>query len=405
MKLFEDIIMEDKNYYTSGQFAKMANVSTRTIRFYDQKGLLKPSRIENGSRLYTDADFARLQQIILLKYLGFSLEEIKNMTIGDSDYHILLNSLEIQSRLIEDKLAQMQLVAGAIKETSAAIRSSKSINWDHMLNLIHLTNMESSLKSQYVNASNITARIKLHNLYSINKEGWFPWIYRQCKIKSDMKVLELGCGNGALWTNNTTKIPAGADITVSDVSNGMLRDAKRNMKTLSTSMHFKKIDATNIPFEDNSFDLCIANHLLFYLDLNAKKKNALAEIYRILKPGGKLVCSTYGSNHMKEISDLVTSFDNRIRLSSDKLYENFGLDNGKEILSHFFKKNKIEKKLYDDYLLVDSVEPLIEYILSCHGNQNEYLLDRYSDFKAFVTSKMGTGFKITKESGIFICTK
>ncbi len=46
MKLFEDTIMEDKNYYTSGQFAKMANVSTRTIRFYDQKGLLKPSRIE-----------------------------------------------------------------------------------------------------------------------------------------------------------------------------------------------------------------------------------------------------------------------------------------------------------------------------------------------------------------------
>ncbi len=181
--------MEDKNYYTSGQFAKMANVSTRTIRFYDQKGLLKPSRIENGSRLYTDADFARLQQIILLKYLGFSLEEIKNMTIGDSDYHILLNSLELQSRLIEDKLAQMQLVAGAIKETSAAIRSRGEVNWDHMLNLIHLTNMESSLKSQYINASNISARIKLHNLYSNNKEGWFPWIYKQCHIKSYMNVL------------------------------------------------------------------------------------------------------------------------------------------------------------------------------------------------------------------------
>jgi hypothetical protein len=108
---------------------------------------------------------------------------------------------------------------------------------------------------------------------------------------------------------------------------------------------------------------------------------------------------------MKEISDLVTSFDNRIRLSSDKLYENFGLDNGADILSNFFNKKKIEKKLYDDYLLVYSAEPLIEYILSCHGNQNEYLLDKYSDFKAFVASKIGSSFKISKESGIFICTK
>lgn len=397
--------MKKDGYYTSGEFAKKANVSTRTIRFYDQKGVLNPSLIDNGARFYTDADFARLQQIILLKYLGFSLDEIKNMTIGDSDYHILLNSLELQSRLIEDKLTQMQLVSKAIKETSAAIRSNKSINWDHMLNLIHLTNMESSLKSQYLNASNVSARIKLHNLYSHNKEGWFPWIYKQCHIKSDMKILELGCGNGSLWTDNTTKIPAGADITITDISIGMLRDAKRNLKNFASSLHFAKIDANNIPFDNNSFDLVIANHMLFYLNLNAKKKNALSEIYRILKPGGKLICSTYGSNHMKEISDLVTSFDNRIRLSSDKLYENFGLDNGKEILSHFFNKNKIKKKLYDDYLLVDKTEPLIEYILSCHGNQNEYLLDKYSDFKAFVTSKIGTGFKITKESGIFICTK
>ena len=136
-----------------------------------------------------------------------------------------------------------------------------------------------------------------------------------------------------------------------------------------------------------------------------RKKNALAEIYRILKPGGKLVCSTYGSNHMKEISDLVTSFDNRIRLSSDKLYENFGLENGLEILSHFFKKENVTKKIYEDYLLVDTAEPLIEYILSCHGNQNEYLLDRYSDFKAFVASKTKYGFRITKDSGIFICRK
>ena len=70
-------------YYTSGEFAEKAHVSIRTIRYYDQKNLLKPAvRTKSGARRYTDQDFAKLQQILLLKYLGFSLNEIREMTIG-----------------------------------------------------------------------------------------------------------------------------------------------------------------------------------------------------------------------------------------------------------------------------------------------------------------------------------
>ena len=68
--------MKLPGYYSSGQFARMANVSVRTIRFYDKQNILKPSYVtEAGARFYTDSDVARLQQILLLKYLGFSLEE------------------------------------------------------------------------------------------------------------------------------------------------------------------------------------------------------------------------------------------------------------------------------------------------------------------------------------------
>ena len=56
--------------------------NTATIRYYDQHDILKPSLVsESGARFYTDTDFARLQQILLLKYLGFSLEDIREMTI------------------------------------------------------------------------------------------------------------------------------------------------------------------------------------------------------------------------------------------------------------------------------------------------------------------------------------
>ena len=75
--------MKKDAYYTSGQFAKKAHVTLRAIRYYDKQNILKPSaRTAAGARLYTDADLAKLQQILLLKYLGFSLEDIREMTLA-----------------------------------------------------------------------------------------------------------------------------------------------------------------------------------------------------------------------------------------------------------------------------------------------------------------------------------
>ena len=166
---------EKEGYYSSGEFARMAHVTLRTIRYYDKQDILKPSFVTpSGARFYTDEDFARLSQILLLKFLGFSLEDIKEMTINDTDRHFLADSLNIQLKLIQDKIEQMQLVERAIQDTASALESQQTIDWSQMLNLIHLTGMEKSLKNQYQNASNISARISLHSLYSQNPLGWFP---------------------------------------------------------------------------------------------------------------------------------------------------------------------------------------------------------------------------------------
>ena len=95
------------------------------------------------------------------------------MTIGDSDYHVLKNSLELQKRMIQDKIAQMQLVCKAIEETEDSIKEGKGIDWSNMLEIIHLTNMEDSMKNQYINAGNISARINLHNRFSVNNRDGF----------------------------------------------------------------------------------------------------------------------------------------------------------------------------------------------------------------------------------------
>ena len=395
-------------YYSSGQFAKMAQVSLRTIRYYDKQNILKPSFVnENGARFYTDTDLAKLQQILLLKYLGFSLDDIREMTIGDGNLHMLKSSLSLQKKLIQDRIEQMQLVEKAINSTISEINSGNELDWSQMLDLIHLTNMEKSLKSQYQNANNISARIRLHRDYSTNEQGWFPWVYEKVEEtlhiststnNLDNNILEVGCGNGALWRENIEKIPANISITLSDISEGMIREVRRSIGRKDKRFSYKTFDCHKIPFENDSFDCVIANHVLFYCE---KIDQVCKEIKRVLKPNGIFICSTYGTKHMKEITELVQGFDERIVLASENLYDRFGLENGKEILSKHFSDVTLEN--YEDEIVIRQAEPIIEYILSCHGNQNQYLLNRYHDFKGYVEKKLYKDMHITKDAGMFVC--
>lgn len=378
----------------------MAGVSVRTIRYYDKQNILKPSFVnENSARFYTDSDLARLQQILLLKYLGFSLDDIREMTVDTADSHMMKHSLSQQLKLIQDRIEQMQLVEAAIRDTAAAIEENHELDWSQMLHLIHLTGMETSLKRQYQDSTNITARINLHQKYSVNQQGWFPWIYEKAKILSGMKILEIGCGNGALWTENLELLPKHISILLSDISEGMIRDVRRTIGSQNNRFSYETFDGASIPRPDNQFDRIFANHVLFYCDdIDA----VCAEVNRVLKRDGCFICSTYGSHHMKEISQLVQSFDSRIQLAADNLYERFGLENGNTMLKQHF--SHVELIHYEDSIYLEHPEPLIEYILSCHGNQNQYLLDRYKDFKGFVQRATKKGFTITKDAGIFLCT-
>lgn len=393
--------MKKEGYYSSGEFAKMAHITKKTLRYYDEHHILKPSFLtESGARFYSDEDFARLQQILLLKYLGFSLDDIREMTISDSDYHFMADSLNLQLKLVQDRIEQLQIVENAIKDTAKAIAEEHTIDWNQMLNLIHLTGMEKSLKNQYQNASNISARINLHSVYSANKQGWFPWLFEQCQLKPGMQILEIGCGDGSLWLENSTRIPSDISVTLTDVSGGMLRDARRaitgTLHNEDTRFQFRVVDAQKIPFADESFDLVIANHVLFYCE---NLDYVCEEVSRVLKKDGVFLCSTYGQNHMKEISQLVADFDDRIVLSAEKLYDRFGKENGEQLLSRYF--SDISWISYDDHLNVTEPEPLISYVLSCHGNQNQYIIDHYKDFRSFVKKKTEKGFYITKDAGIF----
>ena len=383
--------------YTSGAFARRAHVTLRTIRYYDQKNLLKPSRVtEGGARRYTDADLAKLQQILLLKYLGFSLEDIREMTVASRDRSLLMDSLRMQKRMLRERIGEMESMIDAIGETEEALRNRQEINWNSMLELIHLTAMERSLKTQYLNAQNIEARIALHRDYSENPESWFHWILEQAQLRPGMRILEIGCGNGALWTENREALPEDISVVLSDISEGMVRETERQLTDPRFS--FTVFDCAEIPFAAQHFDLVIANHLLFYVSDIGR---VLREVKRVLVPGGTFLAATYGSRHMQEITSLVQEFDPGIVLSAERLYENFGLENGAALLQPYFLA--VCCRRYTDSIYLEKPEPLIAYILSCHGNQNSVLLNHYKEFRDFVARKVQRGFRITKDAGCFVC--
>ena len=383
------------SFFTTGEFAKRANVSIRTIRYYDKVGVLKPTAInESGYRLYSDSDYAKLQKILSLKFLGYSLEEITEVTKNDKDSDYIKKSLQLQLKLIQSKMEHMKLIEQSITEASMLLDKEDSFDWNRMINLIQVTNIEKDLYSQYKDSKNTSIRIKLHEDYKGNKVGWFEWIYSLLNIKPCDNVLEIGCGNGELWRVNKDKLPDKVNIILSDISPGMIHDAKENIEE-STIFSYHIFDCNHIPYKDESFDIVIANHMLFYLK---DRESVFHEIKRVLKRGGTFICSTYGKEHMKEISELVKEYDQRIMLSNVNLYEIFGLDNGEKELEEYF--NSVEKLIYKDFLKVNHWEPLIDYIMSCHGNQLEYIKDDFSDFIKRKLKDKGY-LKITKDAGIF----
>mgnify|MGYP001141223349 FL=1 len=387
--------MKKEGYFSSGEFAKMANITKKTLRYYDEKNIFRPSFVsKSGARFYSNEDFGRIQQILLLKYLGFSLKDIKEMVVEGKEYHQWDKFLEIQYKLVEDRIEQLRLVSDSILDALEKLKKRQDIDCSQMLNIIHLTRTEASLKNQYRNASNISARIQLHTRFSKNKKGWFTWIYERLNLRDGMNILEVGCGDGALWKG--LNIPEKISLTLTDISEGMIRDIRKVFGEDRKYLRLLSCDCQAVPFEDNTFDLVVANHVLFYC---GDVEKACREIYRVLKPGGRVIAATYGKHHMEEINRLVLGFDERIVLSSQCLYERFGKENGGSILEKMFKEVCWEE--YEDSLCVNEPEPLISYILSCHGNQNEYIIDCYNEFKDYVKKKMQPFFYITKEAGIF----
>ncbi|WP_291632833.1 MerR family transcriptional regulator [Clostridium sp.] len=383
-----------------GEFAEKAGVTLRTLRYYDKIDLMKPSSYsEAGHRLYSNQDFARLQQILTLKFIGFSLEDIKKIAQSDVTDRNFVKSLEIQKKIMKQRVQHTFMVIKAIDE-AIDMENKEDISWDKFTNIINVINSDKKLLEQYENASNLRARINIHEMFSVNKYGWMRWYFDELNLPEQCTLLEIGCGDANLWKKNKNRIPKGLDITLSDFSKGMLNDAKVTLGKKADDFKFQIIDAESIPYDDCSFDIVIANHMLYHVE---NIENALSEIYRVLKPGGYLYCSTVGQNHMIEIRDIMLKFESEtMDIKSSDITSRFRLENGEGKLKKWF--SNIAMKRYEDSLIVTEIWPIVDYIFSMPGNVREsFNSERLQELNKYLKGKIATEGEIyiTKDTGFF----
>lgn len=101
--------------YKVNELANLAGISPRTLRHYDDIGLLVPSRNQSSYRLYTEKDLDTLQTILFYKELGYELKEIKNLL--DSKNYMIISSLESLKEQLKDKVKHYQFVLSNIEKT------------------------------------------------------------------------------------------------------------------------------------------------------------------------------------------------------------------------------------------------------------------------------------------------
>lgn len=122
------------NRWTTGQVSKQRNISVRTLRYYDQIGLLTPSyKEDNGRRYYSEKDLFTLEKITLLKSLSLPLEDIQNVMDKLSFRHILI----AHHNHLQEQLTSLQ---GSIANTTSLINMidlEGTLSWDRVSHLVH----------------------------------------------------------------------------------------------------------------------------------------------------------------------------------------------------------------------------------------------------------------------------
>ncbi|MGH0941536.1 MerR family transcriptional regulator [Bacillus mycoides] len=171
------------------ELTRETGVTVRTLRYYDQIDLLKPSgKTDGGHRLYSERDVVRLQQILFLKEMGFSLKEITNMLITDE-----LNlkvSLEKQLRFVQEEQKKFNRMERILQAVVYSVDVEGELDWKVMFELIQLSKQSPRIREMFQNEVFSKGEQKLlHNLPNMSEEdpNVLEWVNLLKQLRNFMK--------------------------------------------------------------------------------------------------------------------------------------------------------------------------------------------------------------------------
>ena len=181
---------------------------------------------------------------------------------------------------------------------------------------------------QYRDSSKLTARANLHSRYGTAPTPWFSWLVQQIAWRRDAVVLEVGCGPGWIWEQARHGVPGDLQLMLTDLSIGMVSEAVERTRASFGEVDGAVVDAQCLPFADQTFDVVVANHMLYHVPDPAV---AVSELRRVLRDDGVLLASTNGPSHLRELDEISSEVFGPRRLP--RYMEAFGAQNGAEILA------------------------------------------------------------------------
>ena len=181
-------------------------------------------------------------------------------------------------------------------------------------------------------------------------------MFKRIDFQPGMRVLEVGCGTGEFWRAIQDLLPQEISITVADLSIGMVEESRSGLAG-DLRFQFITLDAQQISLPGHSFDMILANHMLYHVPL---MEVAIAEFRRVLKPMGKLCAATNGIGHLAELHQLIQT-TGQLPIQAESALR-FGLENGAGYLLGAFES--VKRMDYLDGLWVTEAQPLMNYLQS-----------------------------------------
>lgn len=221
----------------------------------------------------------------------------------------------------------------------------------------------------YRTPDRLLARIALHERFGSKSFNLHKWLFDlllsrdENPVKPGARVLEVGAGTGRMWEVNAGRVPRGWTLTLTDTSSGMLAALEellgagalkgRNARVL-------RADALDLPFRNGEFDVLFANHMLYHV---SDPERAVAEFRRVLAPGGLLVASTNGEEHMRQVAEIARPLAGLegVNLSGIERLS-FTCESGVPLLKREFEQ--VELNRHDDTLEVTERGALLDYLRS-----------------------------------------